>query len=157
LTYALRNAFAKVRSFVFIDGVDEVTDLMARASDLVEVARAINQRGLGVRLDGRSDYGSSLADFVSEHGASFGRRTAVLVLGDARTNYHAPRAEQLRALSRRAGRLYWLNPEPRAAWNSGDSVIAAYAPACDRVIECRNVRQLRNFVETLNFRPAPVG
>jgi uncharacterized protein with von Willebrand factor type A (vWA) domain len=157
LTYALRSAFAKVRSFVFIDGVDEVTDLMTRASDLVEVARAINKRGLGVRLDGRSDYGSSLADFAADHAGSLGRRTAVLVLGDARTNYHAPRAEQLRALSRKVGRLYWLNPEPRAAWNSGDSVIDEYAPACDQVVECRSIRQLRTFVETLDFRAAPIG
>jgi uncharacterized protein with von Willebrand factor type A (vWA) domain len=77
----------------------------------------------------------------------------VLLLGDARTNYHAPRAPTLKRIADRAGHAYWLNPEPRTVWDTGDSVISEYAGLCDGVFECRNVRQLRAFVELLGDRP----
>jgi uncharacterized protein with von Willebrand factor type A (vWA) domain len=78
------------------------------------------------------------------------RRTTVIVLGDARTNYHDPCEGALKGVSQRAGHVFWLNPEPTSAWNSGDSVIARYQPFCDAVYECRNIRQLRAFVEDLD-------
>jgi uncharacterized protein with von Willebrand factor type A (vWA) domain len=74
----------------------------------------------------------------------------VIVLGDARTNYHDPCVAALKAVGERAGHVFWLNPEPRSAWNSGDSVIARYQPYCDAVHECRSIRQLRAFVEQLD-------
>ena len=149
LVSALRQEFASVRSFVFVDGVDEVTGILAKAPTIVEAARQINAGGHGVWLDGRSDYGHALTAFWDGWGSQLKHRSTVLVLGDARTNYHAPREDVLAAMRQRAGHLYWLNPEPLSAWDTGDSVIGRYAPACDAVIECRNVRQLRTFVETL--------
>jgi uncharacterized protein with von Willebrand factor type A (vWA) domain len=150
LMYALRSQFSRVRSFVFVDGVDEVTDVLQRAPDVVEAARHINAAGSGVWLDGRSDYGHALSGFWDTWGGEVRRRTTVIVLGDARTNYHDPREGALKAVSQRAGHVFWLNPEPVSAWNSGDSVIARYHPFCDAVYECRNIRQLRAFVEDLD-------
>lgn len=149
LTVALRSQFSRVRSFVFVDGVDEVTDVLLRAPDIIEATRQINAAGSGVWLDGRSDYGHALESFWEQWGDQLHRRTTVIVLGDARTNYHNPAAATLKAVRARAGHVFWLNPEPRAAWNSGDSVIASYQPFCDAVRECRNIRQLRAFVEEL--------
>jgi len=150
LMYALRSQFSRVRSFVFVDGVDEVTDVLQRAPDVVEAARHINAAGSGVWLDGRSDYGRALSVFWDIWGEQVRRRTTVVVLGDARTNYHDPREGALKAVSQRARHVFWLNPEPASAWNSGDSVIARYQPFCDAVYECRNIRQLRAFVEDLD-------
>jgi uncharacterized protein len=150
LTFALRSQFSRVRSFVFVDGVDEVTDVLQRAPDIIEATRQINAAGSGVWLDGRSDYGHALESFWQQWGDQVRRRTTVIVLGDARTNYHDPAAGALKAVGQRAGHLFWLNPEPKAAWNSGDSVMAKYQPYCDAVHECRNLRQLRTFVETLD-------
>jgi uncharacterized protein with von Willebrand factor type A (vWA) domain len=150
LTYALRSQFSRVRSFVFVDGVDEVTDVLQRAPDIVEAARHINAAGSGVWLDGRSDYGHALSAFWETWGEQVRRRTTVIVLGDARTNYHDPCEGALKAVGQRAGHVFWLNPEPAAAWNSGDSVVARYRPFCDAVYECRNIRQLRAFVEDLD-------
>ncbi|WP_178379771.1 VWA domain-containing protein [Cryptosporangium aurantiacum] len=149
LVSALRGAFASVRTFVFVDGVDEVTDLLATEPDLAAATRRINSEGLGVWLDGHSDYGHALESFWDSWGTQITGRTTVLVLGDARSNYHAPRAEVLRRIRARAAQLYWLNPEPTAAWDSGDSVIGGYAPHCDAVVECRTVRQLKAFVDGL--------
>jgi uncharacterized protein with von Willebrand factor type A (vWA) domain len=150
LAFALRSQFSRVRSFVFVDGVDEVTDVLQQAPDVVEAARHINAAGSGVWLDGRSDYGHALSAFWDIWGEQVRRRTTVIVLGDARTNYHDPREGALKAVTQRAGHVFWLNPEPTAAWNSGDSVIARYQPFCDAVYECRNIRQLRAFVEDLD-------
>ena len=150
LMYALRSQFSRVRSFVFVDGVDEVTDVLQQAPDVVEAARYINAAGSGVWLDGRSDYGHALTTFWDIWGAQVRRRTTVIVLGDARTNYHDPCEGALKGVSQRAGHVFWLNPESTSAWNSGDSVIARYQPFCDAVYECRNIRQLRAFVEDLD-------
>jgi uncharacterized protein with von Willebrand factor type A (vWA) domain len=150
LMYALRSQFSRVRSFVFVDGVDEVTDVLQRAPDVVEAARHINATGSGVWLDGRSDYGHALESFREQWGEQVRRRTTVIVLGDARTNYHNPCEAALKAVAERARHVFWLNPEPKSAWNSGDSVIARYQPYCDAVHECRNIRHLRAFVEQLD-------
>ena len=150
LTYALRTEFAAVRCFVFVDGVDEVTHVLAESDDIATAMRRIEDAGGGVWLDGRSDYGHALESFHARYGGEIRSRSTVLVLGDARNNYHATRAEVLAAIRRRAGHLYWLNPEPAATWDTGDSVIGEYAPHCDAVLECRTVRQLRAFVESLD-------
>ena len=149
LTYALRTEFTRVRSFVFVDTVDEVTEILAGADNIAAATAEINARGCGVWLDGHSDYGNALRSFRERYGDQLRSRSTVLVLGDARTNYHAPGAEALKELSRRAGHLFWLNPEQYNAWDSGDSVISQYAPFCDAVFECRNIRQLRAFIEQL--------
>ena len=49
----------------------------------------------------------------------------------------------------RARHVYWLNPEPRAYWGTGDSILGEYAVHCDNVFECRNLRQLEHFVTEL--------
>ena len=149
LVDALRSEFAAVRTFVFVDGIDEVTSVVAQASDIADATAKINAAGSGVWLDGRSDYGNVLETFWERWGQQVTSRTTVVVLGDARANYHAPRAEALQAIARRAGHLYWLNPEPASAWDSGDSVMGAYVEHCDEVFECRNVRQLKAFVDRL--------
>ena len=45
--------------------------------------------------------------------------------------------------------MYWLNPEPRDYWGSGDSIVDEYAVHCDAVVECRTLRQLERFVGEL--------
>jgi uncharacterized protein len=72
------------------------------------------------------------------------------VLGDARNNYHASGAPALKEIARRAGHLFWLNPEPIVAWDSDDSAMREYTTFCDGVFECRNVRQLRSFISDLD-------
>jgi uncharacterized protein with von Willebrand factor type A (vWA) domain len=66
----------------------------------------------------------------------------MLVVGDARNNRRPPRADLLRAVRERVQRLVWLVPEPRARWNTGDSVLDRYAPACDAVVETESLGAL---------------
>jgi uncharacterized protein len=75
-------------------------------------------------------------------------RATVIVLGDARTNGRDPRADLFGQVASRAGRAFWLNPEPRLYWNYGDSVIAAYEQYCT-AFECWTTAQLEDFVKAL--------
>jgi uncharacterized protein with von Willebrand factor type A (vWA) domain len=152
LVYALRSEFARVRCFVFVDGIEEVTDLMEKADNLAEVTRQLNRGTSAVWLSGRSDYGNALRTFERRWADQVRRRSTVLVLGDARNNFLAAREESLAAVAERARALYWLNPERTAMWDDGDSIIGRYTKHCDGVFECRNVRQLKQFVEQLEDR-----
>jgi uncharacterized protein with von Willebrand factor type A (vWA) domain len=150
LAYALRSEFSRVRSFVFTDGIEEVTDLLSAAADVTAVAREINARPGVVRLDGHSDYGQALEEFHARWAPQISARTSVIILGDARNNYHASGSWALAAVQQRARHVYWLNPEAARYWDTGDSIMSAYSRHCDRVVECRNLRQLREFVEVLD-------
>ena len=76
----------------------------------------------------------------------------MIVLGDARTNGRDPKADVFGQIAAKAGRTFWLNPEPRLYWNYGDSVISAYAQHCD-AHECWTTQHLEDFVKALT---APV-
>jgi len=149
LVYAISSQFSKVRSFVFVDGIDEVTRFFEGADDPAQAVHRINTEADVIWVDGHSDYGHALSVFHQRWGAEVTSRTSVLVLGDARNNYHASEAWVLDDLQRTARHVYWLNPEPRDYWGSGDSIIDEYAVHCDDVVECRTLRQLERFVGDL--------
>ena len=150
LVHAISSQFSQVRSFVFVDGLDEVTHLFAETDDPAEAVERISAEADVVAVDGHSDYGRALSTFASRYASELTRRTTVLILGDARNNYHPARAEVLEQIAGRVKALYWLNPEPRSYWNSGDSILGLYAPHCSDVLECRTLRQLEDFVGGLN-------
>jgi uncharacterized protein len=149
LVHAISSQFSKVRSFVFVDGLDEVTQLFEGVEDPADAVLRINAEADVIAFDGHSDYGRALMVFHDKYARSLTKRSTVLILGDARNNYHQAHAEVLADIHYRAKAVYWLNPEPTNYWNSGDSVVSQYAPYCDRVIECRTLRQLEAFVGEL--------
>jgi uncharacterized protein len=104
-----------------------------------------------VMHDGHSDYGSSLEVFMERYGRDVTPRSTVIITGDARNNYRPPQDDLLADLAARARTLFWLNPEPRSYWDTGDSVMSKYARWCDGVHEVRTLRQLEAFVEELSF------
>jgi uncharacterized protein with von Willebrand factor type A (vWA) domain len=149
LVYALAAQFSKVRSFVFIDGVDEVTRFFDGVEDIGEAVHRVNTEADVVWVDGHSDYGHVFEAFWSRWGREIGPKATVLILGDARNNYHASNSWVVKEMQRRARHVHWLNPEPRAYWDTGDSIIGEYTDYCDGVFECRNLRQLEAFVDNL--------
>jgi len=149
LVYAISSQFSKVRSFVFVDGVDEVTRFFEGVVDPAEAVARINTEADVIWVDGHSDYGHALSEFHRRWGDQVTSRSSVIVLGDARNNYHASGSWVLEDLQARARHVYWLNPEPRDYWGSGDSIVGEYAVHCDDVVECRTLRQLEHFVGNL--------
>jgi uncharacterized protein with von Willebrand factor type A (vWA) domain len=150
LVHAIASQFSRVRSFVFIDGIDEVTGIFERSETVTEAIAKVNLEADVVWADGHSDYGHALSVLFERWGDEIGPKASILVLGDARNNYHASQAWVLREIQHRARRVFWLNPEPRAYWGSGDSILEQYAQHCDAAYECRNLRQLEAFVEHLS-------
>ncbi len=144
--YAIAGQFSKVRSWVFIDGIDEVTRFFQESDELTEAVQRVNTEADVVWVDGHSDYGHAFEVFRDRHLAEITPKTSIILLGDARNNYHAAQAWVLKDLRQRARRLYWLNPEPRGYWDTGDSIVSEYGVHCDGVYECRNLRQLQRFV-----------
>jgi uncharacterized protein len=149
LVYAISGQFSKVRAFVFIDGVDEVTRFFEGVDDIVEAVHRVNTEADVVWVDGHSDYGHAFEDFWQRWGKDIGPKTTVMILGDARNNYHASESWVVKEMQKKARHVYWLNPEPRAYWNTGDSIVGEYANHCDGSFECRNLRQLERFVDHL--------
>jgi uncharacterized protein with von Willebrand factor type A (vWA) domain len=149
LVYALSSQFSRTRAWAFIDGIDEVTDLLKGSDDISQAVHNINTQADVIWTEGHSDYGHALTDFVQRWGREVTGRTTVLVLGDARNNYHSVHPSAMAEIAERAHNVWWLNPEPRAYWDTGDSVLAQYGAHCAGVWECRNLRQLRHFVEQL--------
>ncbi len=149
LVYAISGQFSKVRSFVFIDGIDEVTDYFRATEDIQEAIHRVNTEADVVWVDGHSDYGHAFEVFWERYGKDVGPKTTVLLLGDARNNYHASQSWVVREIRHKARHVYWLNPEPKSYWNTGDSIVGDYGAHTDGVYECRNLRQLEAFVEKL--------
>ncbi len=149
LVYAISNQFSKVRSFVFIDGLDEVTSFFEGVDDIGEAVHRVNAEADVVWVDGHSDYGHAFEVFWERYGKDVGPKTTVMILGDARNNYHASQAWILKEVEHRARKVFWLNPEPGAYWDTGDSIVSEYGVHCDGVFEVRNLRQLEGFVENL--------
>jgi len=149
LVYAIQGQFSKVRSFVFIDGIDEVTDYFKSNVDISDAIHRVNTEADVVWVDGHSDYGHAFEVFWERYGKDINPKTTILLLGDARNNYHASAAWVIKEMQKRGRHVYWLNPEPRSYWNTGDSIVGEYGNFTDGVYECRNLRQLEAFVEKL--------
>jgi uncharacterized protein len=148
LVHALQEQFSKVRSFAFIDTLDEVTALF-EAGDAADAMKRMMSEAELVWLDGHSDYGHSLERFHAEHARDITPRSTVLILGDARNNYRQANAWVVQDLQRRARRVFWLNPEPIQFWDTGDSIAASYGRYVEDMVEVRNLKQLAAFVERI--------
>src|SRR6185437_14810182 len=153
--HALHDSFRKLRSFVFVERISEVTDVFERERSFEAVSRAIASDAGVADISGYTDYGRVWLEFLDQVVDDLDPRSTVIVLGDARTNGREPHARAFGAVAEKAGRMFWMNPEPRLYWNYGDSVMAAYEPYCDGVFECWTTKQLEGFVNALTQqRPA---
>jgi hypothetical protein len=152
--HALHDTFRKLRTFVFVERISEVTEVFERERNFKAISHAIATDAGVADVSGYTDYGRVWLEFLDDVIDDLDPRSTVIVLGDARTNGREPHARAFGAISARAGRTFWMNPEPKLYWNYGDSVIRAYEPYCDGVFECWTTKQLEGFVNALaDFRP----
>jgi uncharacterized protein len=146
--HALHDSFRRMRSFVFVERISEVTDVFERERSFRAASEAISKDAGVADVSGYTDYGRVWHEFLASVEDDLHPRATVIVLGDARTNGRDPRADVFARIAERAGRTFWLNPEPRLYWNYGDSVIATYEQFCE-AHECWTTRQLEDFVKAL--------
>jgi len=148
LVHALRQQFSRVRVFAFIDTTDEVTHMFGPEADLaVAIQRITRESGVYTR-DGHSDYGNAFVSFAEKYPGVVSPRSALLVLGDGRTNYRDPGVTVLSHLVTASRHAHWLNPEPAHLWGSGDSAVPRYQDVIP-VHECRSAKQLAGVIDAL--------
>ena len=130
---------------MFIERISEVTEVFERERDFRAASEAVSKDAGVADISGYTDYGRVWTEFLALIEDELHPRATVIVLGDARTNGRPPRDDVFAAITAKAGRTFWLNPEPRLYWNYGDSVIAAYEKHCIgvRVLAHRPARGLR--------------
>jgi uncharacterized protein with von Willebrand factor type A (vWA) domain len=145
--YSLQDLYSRVRSFVFVSDIGEVTESF-RTND-VKQALDVALKGDIINVYAHSDFGRAFRSFAGDHLGAVNKRTTVIILGDARNNYNLPHDWALRDIKQRARRIIWLNPESRNTWGFGDSEMERYAVHCDLVEECRNLNQLYRVIDQL--------
>lgn len=139
--YSVTEVIPNVRAFAFSSQLAEITELFEHEAAEDAIGEALHRHGWG-----STDYGRALSELEAQVLDDIDHRTTVLILGDARSNYGDPGVASLRRIHERARRVLWLNPEPRAFWNSGDSEMRRLGTACDRVDSCRSIRDLERLV-----------
>ncbi|MFQ5594429.1 MAG: VWA domain-containing protein [Anaerolineae bacterium] len=147
LVYSLQQQRGRIRSFVFISDLTEVSDFFERNPLDAAVQMALSEADIPYWA--HSNFGRAFRIFLDEYGDAINTRTTVIVLGDGRSNFHDPQLDALATIRQRARRLIWLNPESRWGWGYGDSIIDLYAQECDFLTECRNLEQLTVMMEYL--------
>jgi uncharacterized protein with von Willebrand factor type A (vWA) domain len=148
LVYALREQFSRVRTFAFVDELDEVTRFFVPGADVLDVVTELTEQAKVTWIMGRTDYGRAFRLFEQRYPEAIGRRSSLLILGDARSNYGDVGVPTLSRLADRARHAYWLNPERQAMWDTGDSEATKVARVVP-MVECRNLSQLSEFVRSL--------
>lgn len=146
--FALREVFQSMRAFTFIDHVHEVTGHFRPGADPVDVLSDLAAATSHAALWGRTNYGRAFTKFEENHLDALTPKTTLLILGDARSNYSDLHEDALRRLTGSVKRTFWLNPEHERNWGTGDSAAPAYGEIV-RMIECRNLTQLSEFVHDL--------
>jgi uncharacterized protein with von Willebrand factor type A (vWA) domain len=145
--YSLQDLYSKVRSFIFVADVGEITRLFQERdiNDAIETAL----HGDLINVYAHSDFGRAFKAFHRDFLPAVNKRTTVIILGDGRNNYNLPHEWVLRDVQQRAKQVVWLNPENRMTWGFGDSEMDRYAPYCTLVEECRNLNQLYHVIDRL--------
>ncbi len=148
LVFALRDQFQKVRAFTFIDHVHEVSHHFKPGADVVDVMTDLAAATSHAALWGRTNYGRAFTRFAEDHPDALGPKSSLLILGDARSNYSDLAEGVLKDLAGTARHAWWLNPEHRRHWGTGDSAAPTYGEIVP-MVECRNLTQLGEFVHDL--------
>jgi len=145
--YSIQDLYAKVRSFVFVSDIGEVTKLFEEN----EIQRAVEAALKGDVIDvfSHSNFGRAFELFYKNYFSAVDSKTTVMIIGDGRNNYNRPNDWVLREVQRKAKQLIWLNPESRMTWGVGDSEMPRYARHCDVAEECRSISQLYKIVDLI--------
>jgi uncharacterized protein len=149
LVAAMSQLFSRLRTFAFISNAAEVTDVFRQVRGPEQAIAAMRDYVTADELGSSTDYGRALRQFYATVGQELEHRATVLIFGDARGNFRPAEEATLAKIARRAGSVYWLNPERRAQWNTGDSMMSAYEPHCTAAVTCQTLNDLRGFIEQL--------
>ncbi|HEY3142357.1 MAG TPA: VWA domain-containing protein [Acidimicrobiales bacterium] len=146
LLSAIHDEVPRLRSFLFVDDIVEVTGLLAARTHDVDPFAIV--AGAGAPLGGRrSNWGAVVKRFHDDHAAGLTRRSTILLTGDARSHDHDPGAAVLAELVQQTRGVWLLDPEPSTGWSLEETAVADYAAAGVHVLEVRTLAQLSAAIE----------
>ena len=145
--YSIQDLYTKVRSFVFVAEIGEVTKIFEENDIQTAVEAAL--KGDVIDVFSHSNFGRAFEQFYKNFFAAVNGKTTVLIIGDGRNNYNRPNDWVLREIQQKAKQLIWLNPESRMTWGIGDSEMPRYVPYCHVAEECRSINQLYKIVDLI--------
>ena len=142
--HSLTEILPNVRTFAFSNKAGEVTDLFENKD--IEVAAAETLLLYG---GGATDYGQAFVDLEGLLENNIDRKTTVIILGDARSNYGDPRCDVLKTIQEKSKRILFLNPEPKSVWGTGDSEMLRFVPYCSKSKVCSSLFDLERVVDDM--------
>lgn len=145
IVHMLEKFFREVRSFAFIEKVDEITTLV-KESSYEELRPLIMANANVTGSTGYTDYGNTLTSFYDQYSHELSHKSTVIIFGDARNNWFDSNADILEKISKRVKKVYWFNPESKDEWQTGDSDMIVYKKYCTRVFVCSNLNQLADAI-----------
>ena len=147
LVYQMQSLFSKVRTFVFVADVAEVTQLFEE-HPMRRAVETIFGGGL-IDADVNSDFGKAAEQFRNEYLPTINHRSTVVILGDGRNNGKDPNTRALEEIAQHARQVIWLTPEPKWGWKLGSCDMGLYKQICNRVEVVRTVDQLASVAEDI--------
>jgi len=147
MLYSLQECFTKVRSFVFVSGLDEVSQFFEDHDVDQAIDRVMSDADIA--YDASTDYGQTFREFKADYLDILNKKTTLIIIGDGRSNYTNPEAGILSEMREKCRRVLWLNPETEMFWYSGDSEMKTYQDICHEVKPCGNLNQLIEFIREL--------
>ncbi|MEA3224147.1 MAG: VWA domain-containing protein, partial [Thermodesulfobacteriota bacterium] len=147
ILYSLQECFTKVRSFVFVSGLADVSETFEN----YEINKAIEKvlKDVDIEYHAATDYGETFRHFRAEYMDALNKKTTLIIIGDGRSNYFNPEEAILEEMRDKCRRIIWLNPDPENVWYTGDSEMRTYETYCHELRPCRNLNQLIDFIEDL--------
>lgn len=147
MLYSLQGCFAQVRSFIFVAGVQDVSEVFKQHAVNPAIEKIL--KDADIDYNAATDYGRTFREFRRRYLDILNRQTTLIVIGDGRCNYTDPQEGILAEMRARCRRLIWLNPEARQFWHTGDSEMRVFESVCDEVRPCQNLNQLLAFITAL--------
>lgn len=147
ILYSLQDCFSRVKSFVFVSGICDVTEIFDHNEINDAIDKVMNEADIDYNVP--TDYGATFVDFRDNYISELNSKTTLIIIGDARSNYMNPHSEILEEMRSKCKRIIWLNPEPLNSWDTGDSEMYTYKAHCNEVRPCQNLNQLFAFIEDL--------
>ena len=142
--HSLTEILPNVRTFAFSNKAGEVTDLFENKDIEVAAAETLLLNG-----GGSTDYGQAFVDLEGVLENNIDRKTTVIILGDARSNYGDPRCDVLKTIQEKSKRILFLNPEPKSVWGTGDSEMLRFVPYCSKSKVCSSLFDLERVVDDM--------
>ena len=142
--HSITDVLPHVRTFAFSNKAGEVTNLFETKD--IEIAAT---ETLLINGGGSTDYGQAFKDLEGFIENDIDRKTTVIILGDARSNYGDPRCDILKTIQEKSKRIIFLNPEPKSLWGTGDSEMLRFVPYTSKSKVCSSLIDLEKVVDDM--------